>query len=95
MTGSIKQIEWAIKIQAEFIRDVRNTQQGKAKAAEKAGQLPQWNATMDDVVAQAEAKQDAAWWINNRQHTLVVAGQGAGQIFRDMYTAAVQKVQGK
>ena len=89
MTGSQKQIEWANKIQAEYIRDVRNMQTQNAKPAEKAGQLDQWNATMDDVVAQAEAKQDAAWWIDNRQHTSV---GGRGQIFRDMYTAAVAKV---
>jgi hypothetical protein len=93
MTGSSKQIEWATKIQAEYIRDVRKQQEYKAKDAEKAGQLVQWNAAMDDVVAQAEAKQDAAWWIDNRQHTTVVMGQGAGQIFRDMYTAAVAKIQ--
>ncbi len=89
MTGSQKQIEWATKIQAEYIRDVRKLQEMNAKPAEKAGQLSQWNATIDDVVAQAEAKQDAAWWIDNRQHTSV---GGRGQIFRDMYTAAVAKV---
>lgn len=90
MTGSQKQIEWATKIQAEYIQDVRDMQARNAKPAEKAGQLTQWNATMDDVIAQAETKQEAAWWIDNRQHTSV---GGRGQIFRDMYTAAVAKVQ--
>lgn len=89
MNGTAKQIEWATKIQAEYIRDVRKMQEQNAKPAEKAGQLAQWDAAMDDVVAQAEAKQDAAWWIDNRQHTSV---GGRGQIFRDMYTAAVAKV---
>lgn len=87
MQGTPKQIEWATKIQAEYIRDVRKKQEWNAKAAEKAGQLTQWNAAMDDVVAQAEANQNAAWWIDNRQHTSI-----GGRIFRDMYTAAVAKV---
>lgn len=90
MTGSAKQIEWATKIQAQYIKDVRQEQQANAAAAGKAGQLAQWNAAMDDVVAQAETQQRAAWWIDNRQHTSVA---GRGQIFRDMYTAAVAKVR--
>lgn len=89
MIGSQKQIEWATKIQAEYIRDVRKQQEQNTAAATKAGQIEQWNAVMSDVVAQAEARQDAAWWIDNRQHTSV---GGRGQIFRDMYTAAVAKV---
>lgn len=89
MTGSTKQIEWALKIQAQFIKDVREQQARNAAAATKAGQLEQWNAAIDNVVAQAEGKQDAAWWIDNRQHTSM-----RGQIFRDMYTAALAEVTG-
>mgnify|MGYP003346624611 CR=1 FL=1 len=51
--------------------------------------LAQFDATIADVIAQAEAKNDAAWWIDNRQHTSVA---GRGQIITEMYKAAVAKV---
>jgi hypothetical protein len=89
MIGSQKQIEWATKIQQQFIGDVRTWHANNAKAAEKASQLAQWDAAIADVVAQAEARQDAAWWIDNRHETSV---GGRGKIIREMYTAAVAKV---
>lgn len=88
MTGSEKQIQWATKIQQQFIGEVRQWHASNAKAAAQAGQTAQWDAAIADVIAQAEAETRAAWWIDNRAKTGF-----KGEVWAAMYTAAVERVK--
>lgn len=88
MTGSDKQIQWATKIQAEYIREVEKWGRSNADEAAKAGQGEQWAAVIAGMVQQAQAETRAAWWIDNRAHT----GFG-GKVWAAHYEAAVAQVK--
>jgi hypothetical protein len=89
MQGTDKQIAWAEQIRTAFIADVRTMEQQQAARAAAAGQGAEWAATVSGIIAQAEAQNDAAWWIDNRD-ALSVGGRG--KAFQAMYRAAAEQV---
>jgi len=60
LSGSDKQVEWAERIRAEKIAEIRANE---ARLGEWMGPLPDQERGLPVLLAQA----DAGWWINHRR----------------------------